>query len=384
MPLAFLSKAEASLLLNTSRNISNSGKAAMIAAPMTVTKERQKNLLFSNPFMLTSQLILTHKKSFRAKKIWDLADKNFAVKKSSSYFDTLIITNNKLIKKGLPPTDIDFISEHLETENIIELVSMKRYDFTIADGMLAKLAPEIFKGIYIVPNFSIAQKTKLAWAVSKKNKSLKKEIDLFLPIYQSGTKLGNINYKKYYRNLESLKGRYYKSDHQKGLSPYDHLIKKYSKFYQIDWRLMAAMAFQESRFSPKAYNKSGAIGLFQVKQMTANEPYIKIKNIKGLKNIHHNIHAGIKYFSWIKKRYFNPIKKMKEKDRLYMAIASYNAGPATILRARKLAIKMKLDPNKWFRHIESALLAMNKVEPVKYVSEINKHYISYVLYGINK
>ena len=85
--------------------------------------------------------------------------------------------------------------------------------------------------------------------------------------------------------------------------------------------------------------------------------------------------------SWIKKRYFDSEKEMKEKARIRMAMAAYNAGPARVLKAIKLAKRMKLDPNRWFRHVELAMLAMRKTEPVTYVSEINKRYVAYLLLG---
>ena len=73
---------------------------------------------------------------------------------------------------------------------------------------------------------------------------------------------------------------------------------------------------------------------------------------------------------------------MRERDRIRMALAAYNAGPRTLINARRRAERMGLDPARWFRHVELALLSMNRSEPVKYVSEINQRYLSYVLLGV--
>jgi membrane-bound lytic murein transglycosylase MltF len=116
--------------------------------------------------------------------------------------------------------------------------------------------------------------------------------------------------------------------------------------------------------------------------MTANEPYIKIPEISGEKNFDNNVHAGVKYLSWIKKRYFDPKKEMNEESRLRMMMASYNAGPRRVQQAINKAQEMGLDSNKWFRNVELAMLRLGYPEPVIYVSEINKHYVSYVLLGI--
>ena len=116
--------------------------------------------------------------------------------------------------------------------------------------------------------------------------------------------------------------------------------------------------------------------------MTADEPYIGISEIRGEENAENNIHAGVKYLSWIKKRYFDPRKEMSEGARVRMTLAAYNAGPARVLKAIQLAKKMKLDENAWFRQVELVMLKMGKVEPVSYVSEINKRYVSFLLLDI--
>ena len=95
------------------------------------------------------------------------------------------------------------------------------------------------------------------------------------------------------------------------------------------------------------------------------------------------MNAGIKYLAWIKDRYFDAVTEMRERDRLRMALAAYNAGPRTLIRARKEAEKMGLDSTRWFRNVELALLSMGKPEPVKYVSEINQRYLSYIMLGVN-
>ncbi|MDP6979970.1 MAG: hypothetical protein QF570_15405 [Myxococcota bacterium] len=61
-----------------------------------------------------------------------------------------------------------------------------------------------------------------------------------------------------------------------------------------------------------------------------------------------------------------------------MALGAYNAGPRVVIRARNRARQQGRDPNKWFRQVELCMLGMQKAEPVKYVSEINQRYLSYV------
>ena len=73
---------------------------------------------------------------------------------------------------------------------------------------------------------------------------------------------------------------------------------------------------------------------------------------------------------------------MSEQARLRMMMAAYNAGPRRVLQAINKAKEMGLDSNKWFRNVELAMLKLGYHEPVVYVSEINKRFVSYDLLGI--
>ena len=350
------------------------GKGDIIAAGLTVTPKRQNIVSFSKPYRKVDEVIVTRK---------ELADipvtkKTFHVRKSSSYNESIRKYNRGVKSKWRVNTK--YVSEELNTENIIELVSLGKYDYTVADSYLAELSAKVFPDLHLHKNRPFGKSQKIAWATRKGDDQLINEINKVLPKIRKGSLLGNVFSKKYFGDINTIKSNKFNlgTSH---LSDYDELFKKYAKMYGFDWRIIAALCFQESRFNPDIVNKWGAIGLFQVKQMTANEPYINIKKITGRKNIENNIHAGVKYLSWIKKRYFDSNEKMEEKARLRMAMAAYNAGPARVRKAIKLAKKMGLNPNRWFRHVELAMLAMRRTEPVTYVSEINKRYVAYLLLG---
>lgn len=351
------------------------GKADIIAAGLTITPARKKQVAFSVPYRKVDEVIVTRAENI----LQDYHGKTFSVRKSSSYYESMQ-RYNKLVKDD-QKLKVETVNEELQTGNIIELISLGKYDYTVADSYLADMALNTFDGLAVHQNHIFGKDLGLAWAVKKEDTKLLKEINNFLPKIRKGTLLGNVFDKKYFKDFNRIQSEDfdYKTSH---ISLYDSLIKKYSEKYGFDWRLMAALAFQESHFNPKIVNKWGAIGLFQVKQMTANEPYVNIPKIKGLKNVENNIHAGIKYLHWIKSRYFDPIEGMSEKARLRMAMAAYNAGPGRVLQAIKLAKKMKLNPFKWFRNVELAMLRLRKTEPVTYVSEINKRYVAFLLLDI--
>jgi membrane-bound lytic murein transglycosylase MltF len=335
----------------------NSGKADLIATNLTITKKRHKLISFSKPYLLSDELII---KNSNIKKI-----QTIHVRKSSSYFESLKTFDY----------EVDISPESLDTVHLVELVSLGIYEATISDSVYAQISKNIFDNISILKK-PLKNNQKVAWGLRTKSSNLLSEVNSFIPIIKNGSFLGNMLKRRYFNDIS----RTLKDQKLKRISKFDKLIKKYAKLYKWDWRLLSSLCYQESRFNQKIVNKWGAIGLFQVKQMTANEPYINIPKIRGLKNLENNIHAGVKYLSWIKNRYFSK-KTIKLKDQYRLTIASYNAGPARVIKAMKLAKKMKLNPNKWFRNVEYAMAKMRKMEPVSYVSEINKRFVSYKILG---
>ncbi len=157
------------------------------------------------------------------------------------------------------------------------------------------------------------------------------------------------------------------------------LFKKYGKKYGFDWLFLMAVAYQESGLDNRKRSPSGAIGIMQVRPATARDRNIRIKNIHLLEN---NIHAGTKYLAFLRDRYFSD-PSLTERDRLRLTLAAYNAGPLKIRKARLTAKRMGLNPNRWFRNVEIAVLKTIGQETVRYVSNINKYYILYKLHFEN-
>lgn len=355
------------------------GYGDIAAAGLTITHERKAQVRFASPYNRVNEVIVTGGSNTGIKKKEDLSGRMVAVRKSSSYYESLVDINSQLTAKGLKPIRIVKVDEELATVEIMELVALGRYDMTVADSHIAELAVQVFDGLRIIPGLVIRDRGEIAWAVHEKSGKLLDELNRFIPTYKKGSLLGNIGIKKYFKNIGRIKNRYFNRENGR-ISPYDDLFKKYGDMYNLDWRLLAALGYQESRFKQKGTNRWGAIGIMQIKAATASEKYVNISQIEGEGNADGNIHAGVKYLAWIKKRYFDR-EDILQKDRIRFALAAYNAGPRTVARARKKAGEAGLDPNRWFRNVELAMLRMKKTEPVNYVSDINKRFISYSLLG---
>jgi membrane-bound lytic murein transglycosylase MltF len=346
-----------------------SGKGDVIAVGLTKTSKRNARVNFTVPYQLVDDLIVT--RSELANQSWK--GKTFHVQKGSSYFDALS-------KRGMP-LNVREVDSNLNAENMMELVSLKSADYTLVNSYWAETISKRFKNLVLLKEKPFRRKVPISWAVRKKNSRLLEELDSFLPKVRKGTLLGNTFGHKYFSDLGRLQSEDFDLASQK-ISKFDDSLKRYAKEYGFDWRLMAALCLQESRFNQEIENKWGAIGLFQIKQSTANEPYIAVGPIRGNENFDNNIHAGVKYLSWLKRTFFDSQKDLSEEEKLRMTLAAYNAGPKKVKDAIEKAKEIGLKPNVWFRNVELAMLDLGEPEPVIYVSEINKHYVSYLLLGI--
>ena len=113
----------------------------------------------------------------------------------------------------------------------------------------------------------------------------------------------------------------------------------------------------------------------QVMPDTAGAPPIEIPDVHEIEN---NIHAGVKYLSYLRENHFNE-PEITPADRVDFTLAAYNAGPNRVNRLRRAAKRAGLNPNIWFGHVEQIARRTIGRETVDYVANVNKYYIAYKL-----
>ncbi|UCD80759.1 MAG: lytic transglycosylase F, partial [Desulfobacterales bacterium] len=349
------------------------GYGDIAAAGLTITEKRQEMVDFSQPYLTgIDEILVTYKKAKAPENLDELSGQRIFVRKSSSYYESLNALNERLKKKKIPPVEIVEVDESLETEDILELVNSGAIERTVSDSHLAKIWSEVLHDIRAHENIQLRKGGKIAWAVRKNNPKLKQSLDRFAREHRKGTLLGNIFFKRYYEEKRWVKNPL-EGDGGKKIERFRPLFEKYAEKYRFDWRLILAMAYQESKLNPQKKSPKGAVGLMQIRPSSAADPNVGIQDISKLEN---NVHAGVKYLDFLRKRYFSD-ENIRPRDRVRFSLASYNAGPARILQAREKASAMNLDPNRWFRNVELAVLQMVGRETVHYVSNVNKYYVIY-------
>jgi membrane-bound lytic murein transglycosylase F len=299
---------------------------------MTITPARQKLVDFSNEYLSIQQHVIIHNNNHTVKSIKDLHGKKVYVRDKTSYQERLL----ELKKSGL---DIELVLyENVPTEELIRQVAEKEIEITVADTNIALLNRRYYPDIKIA--FPITKKQSLGWAVIKGDRKFLQKVNDFFNVIKKDETFAKI-YERYYANVEFFDYVDLKKFHKRTLTrlpKYEHIIKEESGRYGLDWRLIAAVIYQESHFDPWAKSYQGVRGLMQLTLATADE-----LGIEDRLDPQQSIAGGVNYLSKIYER-FNDIQGF---DRMLYALAGYNIGYGHVRDAQQIARQEGLDPNKW-------------------------------------
>ncbi len=369
-----------------------SGKVDLIAQNLTVTRERSQIIQFTEPHTYSRQVLVQRKAEKNKARFdkstfsplirnqLDLAGKTIYVQKGSSYVTRL----NNLSDEIGDSINVVEVPDY-EAEQLIGLVAEGEILYTICDEILARVNKNYYNNIDIETPISFPQ--KIAWGVRKSSPDLLQVVNNWLVRFRKSAKY-NMIYKKYFLNRRSthIVDSGYNSLRGGVVSRFDDIIKRESENINWDWRLIAALIYQESRFLPEIKSWAGAQGLMQLMPETA-----KKFGVKNVNSPEENIHGGIKLLKWLDKRMALRIDDPEE--RLKFTLASYNVGIGHVLDAMKLAEKNGKNPKIWEGNVDYYLLNKSKPvffndpvvefgycrgeEPFYYVTEILERYEHY-------
>ena len=351
------------------------GKGDIAAAFLTITPQREKEVNFASGGKLkVGELVVTNKAVKPLENIEDLAGKTVYVLNQSSYVEHLRHLNETFRQKKLAPIRIEQADPNLLSEDILELVNSGVVAITVVDDYKARLWEQVLPDIRVHENLKVTEANTIGWATRKDNKALIRSLDAFALKIRKGTLLGNMLFKRYYRDTGWINNPVSKEELRK-LEAFVALFRKYAERYDFDHLALLAQAYQESGLDHAKKSHRGAVGIMQLLPSTAADANVNIGNIRNLEN---NIHAGTKYLAFIRDRYFNDAA-INTENRLALTWAAYNAGPARVQKMRDKAKKMGLDPDIWFSNVELAAGKMTGRETVQYVANIYKYYVAYKL-----
>jgi membrane-bound lytic murein transglycosylase F len=348
-------------------------KVHIAAAGLTITKERKKKFLFGPAYQEITEQLVYNRDNKRPRSLFGL-DGSLEVVANSSHEERL----NELADTS---DDLTWKSNHeLSSEELLKMVSDNIIEYTVADSNQLLLSQRFL--INLRAAFDISGPLPLAWAMPKSDdKSLLLEVQKFFKKIKENGELKRMIERNYghVEDFDYVGTKIFLRHIKTRLPAFQSLFEDAATMNDLDWRLIAAIGYQESHWDPKAVSPTGVKGLMMLTRKTAKE--MEVKNRRDPES---SISGGTKYFKQIIERMD---KDIPEPDRYWMAMAAYNVGYSHLQDARVITRKLKKNPNLWI-DVKQALplLAQRKWykqtrygyargwEPVRYVENIRSYY----------
>jgi membrane-bound lytic murein transglycosylase F len=350
-------------------------EAAFAAAGLTVTQEKNKWVRFSTPYMQVSQQVIYRRGGMRPKETYDLAKGQLVVISDSSHASYLRQLQSDQVPELTWSESPDF-----ETVELLQMVATGEVDFTVIDSNEFDMLQAYYPNLAIAFDLTGAQ--PLAWAFPQsRDDSLFQAAEVFFRNAETNGLLSEFE-ERFYGHLDQLNyagAKRFQRQTDKKLNKYDDLFQSAAKEHDLDWRLLAAMSYQESHWNPRAKSFTGVRGMMMLTRRTAKE--LGVRNRLDPKQ---SIDGGADYLVKLRKRL---PKEIQEPDRTWMALAAYNVGYGHLTDARKLAIKDGGDDKLWMdvknylpllsqkKHYKNTRHGYARgSEPVSYVQNIRRYY----------
>ncbi len=352
------------------------GRGDLVASSMTITPERAAWVDFTRPYLEPDERLVVHAEREEITGLAGLRGRTVTVRRGSSYHQSLLPLAEE---HGFT---IDFAPADTETEEILAMVAAGELEATVADSHI--LGIELALGAPLRDVTHVAAEQQIGWAVRDEDGGLLDAANAYLEDIDRGT-FYNILRRRYFRDDRRLKRVLpERAKSRAALSPFDPLFRTHGRLRGLDWRLLAAQAYQESRFDPAAKSWAGAVGLMQVMPRAAQDVGLE----GDLRDPGFSVAVGSAYLRKLVDRTEDTLPLA---ERLRFGLASYNVGRGHVEDGRRLAAELGLDPNRWFDNVEKALpyLRQRKYaararygycrcsEPIRYVAEINERYAAY-------
>ena len=176
----------------------------------------------------------------------DLAGKEVYLRLSGVSPKALEQFNARLAKDGLPPVKIKAAPEVLADDDILEMVNAGLVKITIADDYVAQFWKQIFPDLVLHNDVAVRSEGQLGWMIRKNSPQLKAELNAFIALYPEGSLKRNLVFQKYLKDTKFARQATSKQEMEKFNRVVEY-IRKYSGEYKLDYLLMGAQGYQESR-----------------------------------------------------------------------------------------------------------------------------------------
>jgi membrane-bound lytic murein transglycosylase F len=352
----------------------NRREAHFAAAGLTVTKNRESRVKFTPPYQEITQQLIFRNGSRKPRNLADTAGGIFEIIAGSSHEEELERQRNEI-------PELEWVSRRgLESEELLYLVREQVIDYTIADSNEAALSRRFYPELLIA--FNLTKPEKLAWAFPHaEDSSLYDAASDFMRRMKQEGRLEELieRYYGYTKRLGFVDTNTFKNHVLRRLPLYLSYFKEAEETTGVDWKLLAAIGYQESHWNRDAVSPTGVRGIMMLTNATADRLEVSDRT-----DPQQSIMGGARYFQMMEEQI---PERIENPDRLWLALAAYNVGLGHLEDARVLTQRDGGNPDKWVdlkRYLP--LLSKPKYyktvkhgyargrEPVTYVDNIRNYY----------
>ena len=354
------------------RDIEN-GKAHIAAAGLSITEARKLSVDFGPDYQEVTQQLLGRRGRPNPKAIRDMPDYKIAVLADSSHLERLI-----QLQASFPDLHWD-TQEADSTIELMQSVKDENIELTIVDSNEFAVTQRYFPKLKAL--FELSELQKIAWALPQNSLPLKNEVTQFFSNLESSGDLDQLKelHFGYINSFDYFEVTSFKKNYEQRLPEFRNLFLQAGIDYEIDWKLLAAVSYQESHWRKDAVSPTGVKGLMMLTNHTAAE-----MNVSDRIDPQQSIDGGARYLLKIQDKIPD---RIQFPDRLWFGLAGYNVGFGHLEDARVLTERAGRNPDLWSNVREFLPLLSDKKyystlrfgkargsEPVKYVENIRDYH----------
>ncbi len=349
------------------------GEVDFAAAGLTVTRERSRRVRFTPSYLQVSTQLVRRVGTPQPESLADLGSTPIAVIANSSHAELL-----RELRQGYPDLNWDEYRDR-ESEELLSLVWEGEVEYTVADSHELALYQRYYPELRVA--FDLASDDHLAWAFPRsEDDSLYQRAVAFIHEMAASGALDHL-YERHFGHIGEFDyagTRTFMRGVEQRLPRFREYFIQAGERYGFDWRLLAAVGYQESFWNPEAVSFTGVRGLMMLTQVTADELGVDRLDPRQ------SIMGGARY---LRQLYDRLPEEITGDDRLWMALASYNVGYGHVIDARR--ITEQRDGNPWlWRDVRESLPLLRQRrwysqtthgyarghEPVIYVDNIRSYF----------
>jgi membrane-bound lytic murein transglycosylase F len=347
--------------------------AHMAAAGLSATEARKELVRFSDPYHQVSQHLIYRLGTGKPRSLDDVADGRIAVMAGSSHIETL-----EALQKENPALDWN-PQRNAEVADLLMQVANDEIDYTVADSTDFNIIRNYHPELRVALDLEVAD--PIAWAFpADGDDSLVKAANRYLKRTKRDGSLARI-LDRYYGHTDKFDyvgTRSFLRHYERRLPRYREMFARAADENGFDWRLLAAIGYQESHWRPGAVSPTGVRGIMMLTEATAD--YLGIEDRVDPQS---SISGGARFLRRLKRRLPETIR---DPDRTWLALAAYNVGYGHLMDARRIVELQGGNPNAWIDVADALpLLAQRKWysrviygyargwEPVLYVENVRTY-----------